>query len=446
MASFSKGDVIPMESGKHATILSKEPLGSGGQGEVYLVKYGDSEYALKWYVSSKIIYNHKFRDNLKLNAETGAPNDRFAWPVDVTKEFKGSYGYVMPLLPKENEDFSDYLRTYKITKTKNPKKIPVVFSSYDCIINAALQIVDAFMALHRRGLSYQDLNDGGISMDMETGDILICDCDNIAADGSNFGILGKQGYMAPEIVLSKNPPNVYSDRFSLAIVLFKLFFRDDPLWGKRVSNCCNLTDFYFNKFYGEDPVFIYHPTDTSNRPVPGVCNNVMRLWDKYPSYIQNLFQRAFVDGVKEPSKRPIETEWLSAIIRLRSEAFRCSCGGFSFVSDVELKNGSYACPRCGASYPVMMLGTTRLPLAKGAVAYQCQTRSGSDDYRKVTMTVVENRIKKGLLGLKNLDDVSWDVFYDDDRQMIGPGKGTEIRPGMRIEFDRKTKGTVLRRE
>ncbi|MBR6203751.1 MAG: hypothetical protein IKQ60_01615 [Candidatus Methanomethylophilaceae archaeon] len=445
MSSFSSGDRIPLMTGGYAKVVRDAPLGSGGQGEVYLVEYKGTQHALKWYTSLKMRTSVEFKENIRKNVYDGAPSERFAWPLDVTEDVNGSFGYVMRLLPKDNEEFSDFLRTYRITKTEPPRRVPVKFASFPCLIRAAIQVVDSFAALHRVGKSYQDLNDGGISMDMSTGDIIICDCDNIAPDRTNFGIAGKQGYMAPEIVLGTKTPDVYSDRFSLAVILFKLFFRDDPFWGAKVCKCCNLTDYNYRKYYGEEPVFIYHPTDSSNRPVEGIHDNVIRMWGRYPQYLKDLFTRAFVDGLKETSKRPIEIEWMSALIRLRSESFMCSCGGFSFVSDDAEKSGECTCPKCGRSYPVLMLGKTRLPLAKDAVAYSCQTRFGSDDFEKITLKVVENRLKQGLMGLKNLDDCDWEVFLDGTRKSVQPDKGTEIVPGMRIEFDRKTSGTVLRR-
>ena len=44
---FIKGQIIPLEGGKKATIIKK--LGEGGQGVVYSVKIDGKDYALKWY-------------------------------------------------------------------------------------------------------------------------------------------------------------------------------------------------------------------------------------------------------------------------------------------------------------------------------------------------------------------------------------------------------------
>ena len=74
-------------------------------------------------------------------------------------------------------------------------------------------IRDRFRALHLAGKSYQDLNDGGFFIDTKTGDVLVCDCDNVAADGDNFGIGGMPGFMAPEVVRGIAKPDVLTDRY-----------------------------------------------------------------------------------------------------------------------------------------------------------------------------------------------------------------------------------------
>ena len=57
MSVFSKGDKIPMDAGRDAVVISDGVLGSGGQGEVYAVRFDGSDYALKWYTSERILEN-----------------------------------------------------------------------------------------------------------------------------------------------------------------------------------------------------------------------------------------------------------------------------------------------------------------------------------------------------------------------------------------------------
>ena len=122
----------------------------------------------------------------------------------------------MDLRPAEYEEFTKFI------------KARVHFSSTQVVINAGINIVEAFQALHRKGLSYQDLSPGNFFINKDTGAVLICDNDNVAPDGENLGVGGTPGYMAPEIILHTAKPSTNTDLFSLSVILFELFFPLSP--------------------------------------------------------------------------------------------------------------------------------------------------------------------------------------------------------------------------
>lgn len=219
MAEYKKGQRIPLANGSNAEIIGK--LGEGGQGTVYRVKLGGKEYALKWYHDGAIQNPKKFYQNLESNIAKGAPTKAFLWPLYITKPFEDSFGYIMDLRPGNYREFSEFLLA------------KVHFESLSAAVNAALNITNGFRELHRNGFSYQDLNDGNFFIDPSDGDVLICDNDNVAPYGESLGIAGKARYMAPEVVRNMTRPNVMTDRFSLAVVLFRLLFLDHPLEGKK---------------------------------------------------------------------------------------------------------------------------------------------------------------------------------------------------------------------
>lgn len=70
-------------NGKTCTVDSE--LGRGGQGIVYLVDYCGGDFALKWYTRD---YSDSFYNNLKSNADSGAPSNAFLWPLAVTEKQK----------------------------------------------------------------------------------------------------------------------------------------------------------------------------------------------------------------------------------------------------------------------------------------------------------------------------------------------------------------------
>ena len=217
MATLKNGETIPLlGNGQSVRILNY--IAEGGQGEVYKVAYNGGEYALKWY--SKIVPTDAFYANLAHNIKVGAPEEYFLWPQAITEKVKGRFGYIMRLRPSCYREYGEFLLG------------DARFKSWDLLFKAALNIVESYFALHSMGYSYQDLNEGSFFINPDNGDVLICDNDNVTPFGENLGVKGMPKYMAPEVVLNKSRPNTHTDRFSLAIILFRLFYIDHPLEGR----------------------------------------------------------------------------------------------------------------------------------------------------------------------------------------------------------------------
>lgn len=426
MNELKIGQKINLEYGNQAEII--ERLGSGGQGIVYKVRLNDKYYALKWYYFNKIKEPEKFRDNLAQNISDGSPNNMFLWPQYLTEFQEGSFGYIMELREKRFSSFSDVLNAR------------VRFADLEAIVNAALNIVSAFRALHGVGKSYQDLNDGGFFVDVSNGDIVVCDCDNVAADLSNFGIAGKPGYMAPEIVRGIAKPSVQTDKYSLAVILFKLFFRSDPLEGEKVLKSVCLTEEAEKKHYGSEAVFIYDPVNTANRPVRGVHNNAIKFWPIFPQYIREAFIASFTEGLHKSEKRIIESQWQNLLVRLRGEIITCACGYQQFLSDFERdKDNKIICGRCGTKYilPLGFVANKKYPvvLFPGVKLYKCHCEVGSADNRTVMGEVVENKMKKGLWGIKNLSADVWSIHLPNGTERkVGKNEVIPIFKEVEIDF------------
>lgn len=440
MIELKIGQEVEMEYGGKAKVL--KIIGSGGQGIVYLVEFNGMQWALKWYDVEKIKKPKDFRKNIQNNIADGAPSNKFLWPKYLTKENSdGTFGYLMELKPDSFDSFVDILNTYKLVVdplTGRATKKTVRFTNLYAMVTAVINIVNAFRQLHRTGKSYQDLNDGGFFINVDTGAVLVCDCDNIAPDGSNFGIGGKPGYMAPEIVRGIAKPDVQTDKYSLAVVLFKLLFRGDPMEGEKVVKDVCLTESSELRHYGQNAVFVYDPDDKSNRPVRGIHDNVIKFWRLYPDYIREAFIQSFTVGLTDPNKRIIENEWQKLFIRLRSEIIMCGCGRTNFTSMYERPDEkTYRCPKCGMKFATMGFDNRdfRMPLYVGCRFFECEIDPESDDFLSVAGELVENKLKPGVLGIKNSSTKTWRVkmpdgiFYD-----IEPGKGFPIWQGLEIDF------------
>lgn len=435
-------DEIKLTNGCSAKILSK--IGEGGQGVVYKVSINNKEYALKWYTEESIINNDKFYENLSKNINKGTPSDKFLWPLYLTEKYDGSFGYVMNLRPEGYNEFSEFL------VAKN-----VFFSSFRAIVNAAINISKAFVDLHRKGYAYQDLNDGNFFINKDTGDVLICDNDNVAPNGENLGVKGKARYMAPEIVRNITRPNNHSDRYSLSVILFELLFFSHPLEGERVLKCPCLTEEKELLFYGKEPIFVYDPNNNQNRPVSGVHNNAITYWNFYPQFIKDKFIKAFSQNsiqVKEKSDsykqyRILDSDWYKTFVSLKQFLIKCSCSEEVFVDLIEDKKCLNK--KCSKKFPCvngMSFQNDKyiVPLLTGVQLKKCMTSSISDDIEEVTGEIVSHPTKTGVIGLKNLDIKSWRYKLDTgEEKVLDSGKSVTLGRIVEFYFDNNTSAKVI---
>ena len=436
MFDVDTGDELELDSGE--MLLVGDKIGEGGQGTVFKAELNGKEYALKWYHANAVRNPDEFYENLSRNIRDGSPSDKFLWPLHVTKKKGGRFGYVMGLKPEGYHGFSEFLCAR------------VRFASLGAVINAALNITNAFRDLHRKGYSYQDLNDGNFFIDPKSGKVLICDNDNVAPYGVNLGIAGKARYMAPEVARRISLPDNHTDRFSLAVVLFELLFLNHPLEGKKTLVPC-MTEELELEFYAKKPVFIYDADDDSNRPDPHVHVNVSKLWSLYPGFIREKFIRSFSEKALNASdldaarsSRLMDSEWQTAFVNLRSCLVRCACSEETIIdpaSDSQCFNCKSVIPK-----PMMLsIGKYNVPLFPGVKLCECHVRAASDDYGSIKGEITRHPDKPSLWGLRNLDDKPWSItLIDGTLTELQPGRNMQIGRIAQVDFDSETKGVIIK--
>ena len=419
MSELKFGEKISLLNGGFVTI--KKELGRGGQGIVYLVDLNGQPKALKWYHNMP---DDNFYHNLANNVMNGAPSPAFLWPERITEKQRGSCGYVMALRPNNYFEFGNFLLAKKS------------FKSFQAMLAAAMKICNGFMMLHRFGYSYQDLNDGNFFIDPDTGDVMICDNDNVMPQGEKSGIMGKARYMAPEIVAG-GIPDKYSDRFSLSVILFMLFYANHPFEGAKVVACPCMTEAFEKKFYGSEAVFIYNPNDKSNLPVRGIHQNVIRRWPVMPTELRETFIREFSpEMLKNPQKRMIEQNWEKLIASLRDRLVICPyCGEETFI-DCD----KYQCMSCNRVVDVsrtLRIGMRTLLLTSG-------TRLFIDFDNSPDAQVAVNPQDKDMLLLKNLSKEKWTAETPSGKlKTVAPGEFMPVKHGIKIAFNAMCKGEII---
>lgn len=411
MTELRKGDKIKLTNGDYAVIVKE--LGRGGQGIVYLVNLNKEEKALKWYTNPP---DSSFYKNLQNNVILGAPSDAFLWPEYLTERQKGSYGYVMKLRPKDYYEFGNYLLAKK------------TFKSYSALLAAAMKICNGFMLLHLFGFSYQDLNDGNFFINPNNGDVLICDNDNVMPQGEKSGIMGKARYMAPEIVAG-GIPDKYSDRFSLSVILFMLFYANHPLEGSKVVGCPCMTENYEKKFYGSEAVFIYDPQNTSNFPVQGIHHNVIRRWPAFPAVLRETFIHEFSQrNLHNPQERMLEQNWEKLINSLRDSLVVCPhCKEETFI---EFAGKCMNCRREVDVKAYLKLANRQILLTPGTNLYI--------DHDNVPDCLVEvNPVDSSMFLIKNVSTHAWTAeTLSRKLKIVKPNECVPVKNGIKITFDK----------
>lgn len=421
MIELKIGESVSLTNGAQAKIVKE--LGRGGQGIVYLVEVNGQNMALKWYFNNM---GDWFYRNLEENVTKGAPSEAFLWPEYLTTKQKGTYGYIMKLRPQGYHEFGQYL----LARAK--------FKSFEAMVNAAMKICEGFKALHLSGLSYQDLNDGNFFIHPDTGDVLICDNDNVAPEGVSSGILGKARYMAPEVVTGKAMPSKQTDRYSLSVVLFLLFYANHPFEGARVLACPCMTEKYEKQFYGSEPIFIYDKVNANNRPVRGVHNNVLRRWNAFPAILRETFTQEFSsECLSDPNKRKLERQWQNVIQQIRDMLVVCpECKDETFVEDANTPK----CMCCGK--PFNIAGTLQINDRK--VLLTPNTKVYVDMDNKPDIQVINVPGDRYPIQLRNITTNNWVVETPSGKiRSVEPNMSMPVKAGLKVNLTAAIKGVII---
>jgi eukaryotic-like serine/threonine-protein kinase len=426
---FAPGEKIKVNN-TGTECLVEELLGAGGQGEVYRVNIDGAGRALKWY------YPHTAtREQLETLVKlihAGPPDDRFLWPTDLMAEdSKPGFGYLMPLRPSRYLGVSDLL-----ARTMN--------TSLRSLATACANLSDAFLQLHAKGWCYRDISQGNMFFDPDSGDVLVCDNDNVGANGGPTMVLGTPRFMAPEVVRGEAYPSLQTDLFSLAVMLFLVLVNNHPLDGRKEFEIHCFNRPAMERLYGWEAVFIFDPNDRSNEPVRGCHDNALALWPIYPAFLRSLFIDSFTTGLRDPVHgRVRETSWRLAMSKLRDSVFFCSsCASENFfdVDALQTAGGTAgACWSCGASLPLpprIRIGRTVVMLNPDAQLFAHHLdENATVGFSKPFAEVTRHPTDPSLLGLKNLSDESWSaVLSDHSVREVPPTKTVLVASGTHIQF------------
>lgn len=401
---LNSGDRVQTHTGTFYTI--EKCIGSGGQGTVFSAYGAGKRVAIKWYHSHMATDSQK--EKIGKLVALGSPSPQFLWPKELISSRKvEGFGYSMPLRSDRYKGIVDLMK----------RKIDISFSK---LIRCALQVVDNFEKLHKKNLCYQDISFGNLFVDEKTGNVLICDNDNIAwTQKLESSVLGTPRFMAPEIVRGETNPNVMTDLFSLAVLLFYMFMIHHPLEGRLESQirCFDLPA--MERLYGRRPIFIFDPVNKENRPVEGIHDNAIVFWQLYPQSFKRAFIHSFTTGLKANSgSRLTEAQWRRTLMGLSDSLVTCECGAQNFSEYTYnfsgVQKNCWACKRSISSLSWLEVGTRHIALEPSKEIYMEGDKSKIGK-TILAGTVVKNPHLENVLGITNQSEKPWQVKLKGNR-------------------------------
>lgn len=304
--------------------------------------------------------------------------DFFAWPTKIV-EWKGLTGIVIPFYDKKFF-FSGIDPSWAFIKNGQEKN-GKWFSSAKLInrfvpvsqkgtfltrLHMCIKIARAIRRLHAAGLAHSDLSYNNVLVDPLSGSACIIDCDGLVVP-HKFPpeVVGTPGFIAPEVLATKglkiddpkkNLPQITTDRYALAVLIYTFLLNRHPLDGGKVWDTDPQKD--DDMRFGSHALFVEHPTDATNRVKSDqLASSQLPQGDpvKMPytlcgPYLKSLFDRVFIDGLHNPSMRPSAAEWEDALVRTTDLVQPCQnpgCEAHWFVFDNTTKP---RCPFCGKAY------------------------------------------------------------------------------------------------
>jgi serine/threonine protein kinase len=302
----------------------------------------------------------------------------FCWPTDMV-EWNGKLGVVVPFY-QEDFFFSFGSKNDDMLKIRGKDKEGKWFASASnrekflddrekgnwlTHLQICLSIARAVRRLHSAGLAHSDLSYKNVLVDPTKGRACVIDIDGLVVPGKYPpDVVGTPDFIAPEVIATQNLakddpdrrlPSRTTDRHALAVLIYMYLFYRHPLRGQKVFDPDPMRDEELGM--GEQALFVEHPSDASNRVRPDDLRPQALPWGDPAQrpytlagpLLKELFDKAFVEGLHCPEKRPSAADWENALVRTMDMVQPCSakCDQGWYVFD---NSTAPVCPHCGTPY------------------------------------------------------------------------------------------------
>lgn len=305
-------------------LLDPEPFASGGEGNLYRVRQPAQyqRFVAKLYHQDKRTDRRRNKieylvKNPPLDLLQGGSNvhQSVIWPLGMLFEKSGFAGFLMP--------FAQGQKLEILSIPRIPRKFQSKWGRFDLKrpeavslrLKICFNIAAAVFQLHE--------TNHYVLVDLKTDNVIIQPNGLISiVDMDSIEVIEEDKVLFPALVTTPEfaPPEYYRDikpgkvpikeswdRFSCAIIFYKLLFGIHPFAGSSLAPYDKYTSLDQKIEHG---LFVHNSKMQSYfKVIPPPHLNFKKL----PSVIQELFVRCFEDGHDSPERRPDADEWCWAI-------------------------------------------------------------------------------------------------------------------------------------
>lgn len=370
------------------------------------------------------------------------------------------------------------------------------FNSISENLGVCIELCKLFAGIHSMGYCFNGITGEDIIITQNKECKLLNDKKIVSINDDSYEV-NYEKTCAPEILRKESRPNISSDKYTMAYLVFGLLFKSDPFEGSKTLNEVYYTKEDELKAY-EHPVFVYSYKDKSNMPVYGIHSILIKYWNRfYTEDIKTIFKQNFVDGIDEPEARVEDTTFIEKLTNFKhlvdsnnpkqqdeklknnkdvvvenkkENLFKKTKErlkqGFDDIKpsqnhdnkEFEEKQNIIEINKDAAKKPVesakYMLRVTYsyagvenadyevIPLTPG-VEIQNKVIGYEDiNSEKIVGKVIQNAKHKGVIGIKNISTHNWLATKGDrETKEFPPGKVIVITEGVKIDFYPENKST-----
>ena len=337
--------------------INDQPVHRGGEGAVYVTT--NKEYVVKIYHRASSEKQKMLQHVLNLGKNLGEDEQFLAWPLGIVDRHNDqpSTGVVTRLIPSSHQALYRFI--YSPIDAVEQFRQGRSWLEY---LKIARGTTAAVRTIHGKGMAHADIHLKNFLANPISGEVVLIDLDGLVVKGFlPPQVRGMPGFMAPEVVMDKTKPNELTDRYSTAVlILWILLLRNVMLTQRCYDDEDQAHDDVLG--YGQYACFSEHPTDRRNwisRIGTPLFRGGALSYKVLTPKLQDLTDRALIDGLHDPVKRPQVVEWERALAEAYDTLVSCPVCRQSFFYPYWIQpSARRQCPFCGtnvrAPYPAII--------------------------------------------------------------------------------------------